>query len=71
MDRLTIINSRRQKSICVFWWIAAKIRRVSAADCIGRIIVNPDLVPKIIQALQTAYDADVAHKKMIEGSKEE
>lgn len=36
---------------------------VIQADCVGRIIVNPDLVPKIIQALQTTYDAYVATKK--------
>ncbi len=36
---------------------------VIQADCVGRIIVNPDLVPKIIQALQTTYDAYIATKK--------
>lgn len=41
------------------------------AECVGRIIVNPDLVPKIIQALQTTYDGYIATKNFIEGSKKE
>jgi hypothetical protein len=40
------------------------------ADCVGRIIVNPNLVPKIIQALQTTYDGYITTKSVIEGSKE-
>src|SRR5205807_3152637 len=48
----------------------AKLEELSAiqAECVGRIIVNPGLVPKIIQALQTTYDGYVATKKSIEGS---
>jgi len=39
---------------------------------LGRIHCQSTIwYPKIIQALQTAYDADVATKKLIEGSKEE
>jgi len=41
------------------------------AECVSRIIVNPELVPKIIQALQATYDGYVATKNMIEGSKKE
>jgi hypothetical protein len=41
------------------------------AECVGRIIVNPDLVPKIIKALQTTYDTYIATKSFIERSKEE
>ena len=36
------------------------------ANCVGRIIVNPDLIPKIIEALQTTYDGYVATKKFID-----
>ena len=51
----------------------AKLEQLGAiqANCVGRIIVNPDLVPKIIQALQTTYDGYIATKRMIEGSNEE
>ncbi len=41
------------------------------AECVGRIIVNPNLVPKIIQALQTTYDGYIATKNLIEGDKKE
>ncbi len=37
------------------------------AECVGRIIINPDLVPKIIQALQTTWDAYTTAKKLSEG----
>jgi len=40
------------------------------AECVGRIIVNPELVPKIIKALQTTYDAYTT-VKLNERSKEE
>ena len=36
------------------------------ANCVGKIIVNPDLIPKIIEALQTTYDGYVATKKFID-----
>jgi hypothetical protein len=40
------------------------------AECVSRIIVNPELVPKIIKALQTTYNAYTA-VKLNERSKEE
>jgi hypothetical protein len=51
----------------------AKLEQLESitAECVSRIIVNPDLIPKIIQALQTTYDGYIATKKLIEGSKEE
>jgi hypothetical protein len=32
------------------------------AECVGRIIVAPDMIPDIIQALQTAYDRHLSTK---------
>jgi len=51
----------------------AKLEQLESiqAECVSRIIVNPELVPKIIQALQTTYDGYVATKNSIEGSKKE
>jgi hypothetical protein len=51
----------------------AKLEQIGSisAECVSRIIVNPELVPKIIQALQTTYDAYTAAKKLNERSKEE
>ena len=39
------------------------------AECVGRIIVNPDLVPKIISALQSTLDNYLALKEQVEGGK--
>src|SRR5258708_6630105 len=33
------------------------------AECVGRIIVAPELVPQIIQVLQTTLDASQARKR--------
>lgn len=35
------------------------------AECVGRMIVHPDLVPKIISALQTTLDNYLALKEQI------
>jgi hypothetical protein len=40
------------------------------AECVSSIAVPADLVPKIIQALQTTWDAYTAAKKLKEGKKE-
>jgi len=37
------------------------------AECIARIVVDPDLVPKLIKALQTSYNAYLAVKQAQEG----
>jgi hypothetical protein len=37
------------------------------AECVSRVIVPADLVPKIIQALQTTWDAYTAAKKQGDG----
>jgi hypothetical protein len=37
------------------------------AECVARIIVAPDLVPKLIQALQTTLDGYLAVKRAQEG----
>jgi hypothetical protein len=39
------------------------------AECVSRVIIPADLVPKIIQALQTTWDAYTAAKK--QGDREE
>jgi hypothetical protein len=50
----------------------AKLEQIESisAECVSRVIVNPELVPKIIKALQTTYDAYTA-VKLSERSKEE
>lgn len=47
----------------------AKLLELGAirAECIARIIVNPELVPKLIQALQTTLDGYLAVKRTQEG----
>ncbi|SRR6266851_1446716 len=47
----------------------AKLRQLGAirAECVARIIVDPDLVPKLIQALQTTLDGYLALKSAEEG----
>jgi hypothetical protein len=47
----------------------AKLLQLGAirAECVARIIVDPDLVPKLIQALQTTLDGYLAAKKAQEG----
>lgn len=49
----------------------AKLLQLGAirAECIARIIVDPDLVPKLIQALQTTLDGYLAVKKAQEGER--
>jgi hypothetical protein len=36
------------------------------ADCVARITVNPEMIPKIIKALQSTYDGYKAVKDEIE-----
>ena len=47
----------------------AKLLQLGAirAECVARIIVDPDLVPKLIQALQTTLDGYLATKRIQEG----
>jgi hypothetical protein len=47
----------------------AKLRSLSAiqARCVGRIVIDPELVPKLIQALQNGLDGYLATKKEMEG----
>ena len=37
------------------------------AECVGRMVVNPALVPKIISALQTTLDNYLALKEQVDG----
>lgn len=37
------------------------------ADCVARVIINPDLIPKLIQALQSGLDGYIAGKSAEEG----
>jgi len=41
------------------------------AECVSRVIVHPDLIPKMIQALQITWDGYRATKELIERSKSE
>lgn len=36
------------------------------AKCVARIVISPDLAPKLIQALQTGLDAYLTAKKLLE-----
>ena len=47
----------------------AKLLQLGAirAECIARIIVDPDLVPKLIQALQTTLNGYLAARRAQEG----
>ncbi len=49
----------------------AKLEQLNGirAECVSRVIVPADLVPRIIQALQTTWDAYTAAKK--QGGREE
>jgi hypothetical protein len=45
----------------------ARIERIEAikAKCVAaRVIINPDLIPKLIQALQNGLDGYIATKRM-------
>ena len=44
----------------------AKLEQLGAirAECVGRIIMHPDLIPKLIQALQTTLDAYLAARRV-------
>jgi hypothetical protein len=46
-----------------------KIKQLGAiqAKCVARVIIDPDLVPKLIQALQTGLDGYLTTKKALEG----
>lgn len=46
-----------------------KIRRLGAipAKCVARIVIDPELVPKLIQALQTGLDGYHATRRTLEG----
>ena len=47
----------------------AKLLQLGAirAECVARIIVSPELVPKLIQALQTTFEGYQATKRAQEG----
>jgi hypothetical protein len=51
----------------------ARIERIEAirAKCVARVIINPELIPKLIQALQNGLDGYIATKRILEegGSK--
>ncbi len=46
----------------------ARIERLEAiqAKCVARVIIHPDLVPKLIQALQSGLDGYLATKRIRE-----
>ncbi len=39
------------------------------AECVARIIVDPELVPKLIKALQTTFEGYQAMKRALEGER--
>jgi hypothetical protein len=47
----------------------AKMKQLEGiqADCVAQIIVNPDLIPKLIEILQTTYQQYQALKQKREG----
>jgi hypothetical protein len=49
--------------------IKAKLFQQGAirAECVARIIVDPDLVPKLIEALQSSYEGYLALRRTQEG----
>ncbi|HZO72784.1 MAG TPA: DUF3467 domain-containing protein [Ktedonobacteraceae bacterium] len=46
----------------------AKIEQLGSipAKCVARVVVSPELVPKLIQALQTGLDGYLTAKKLLE-----